>query len=118
MAQWLMNPASIHEDVGCGTLSGLRIWLAVSCGVTLRWGSDPALLWLWHRPAATTLIQPLAWEPPYASSVALKKKERKKERKKQDTSNSAVCKLCALSMISSTSESHKQDLINLSHYLS
>ena len=46
-----------------------------------RWhGSDPALLWLWRRPAATTPIQPLALELPYAAGVALKtKKERKKK---------------------------------------
>jgi len=40
----------------------------VSCGVGLRLVLDLALLWLWlwHRPAATALIGPLAWEPPYA----------------------------------------------------
>jgi len=42
----------------------------VSCGVGCRRGSDPALLWLWRRPVATALIQPLAWEPPYAAGVA------------------------------------------------
>ena len=33
------------------------------------------LLWLWHRPAAMAMvpIQSLTWQPPYASSVALKK---------------------------------------------
>ena len=31
------------------------------------------LLWLWGRPAA--LIQPVAWEPPYAAGAALKRKE-------------------------------------------
>ena len=36
-----------------------------------------ALLWLWCRLAAKALIQPLAWELPYAADVALnKKKER------------------------------------------
>ena len=35
-------------------------------------GSDPALLWLWHRPAAVALIQPLAWESPYAKGAARK----------------------------------------------
>ena len=33
------------------------------------------LLWLWWRPAAATLIQPLAWEPPYAAGAALKRKK-------------------------------------------
>jgi len=42
----------------------------VSCGVGCRRGSDPALLWLWHRPVATAPIQPLAWEPPYAAGAA------------------------------------------------
>ena len=46
----------------------------MSCGVGQRCGSDPALLWLWRRPAAVALIQPLAWEPAYAVSVGLKKK--------------------------------------------
>ena len=36
---------------------------------------DPVLLW----PAATALIPPLAWEPPYAVGVSFKKKERNKE---------------------------------------
>ena len=31
-----------------------------------QWVKDLALLWLWCRPAATALIGPLAWEPPYA----------------------------------------------------
>ena len=39
----------------------------------LRHGSTLALLWLWHRPAATAPIRPLAWEPPYAVGTALEK---------------------------------------------
>ena len=50
----------------------------MSCGVGRRRGSDPALLWLWCRPAATTLIRPLAWDPPYAMGVALKRQKIKK----------------------------------------
>ena len=46
----------------------------MSCGVGHRYGSDLALLWLWHRPAAVALIKPLVWEPPYAADVALKSK--------------------------------------------
>ena len=45
----------------------------MSCGIGRRHGSDLALLWLWHRPAATILIRPLAWELPCATGAALKK---------------------------------------------
>ena len=63
----------------------------MSCGVGHRCGLDLVWLWLWRRPAATALIQLLAWKPPYAKSVALKrpkqtkkkKKKKKKERKKR-----------------------------------
>ena len=36
---------------------------------------------LWRRSAATALIQPLAWEPPYAASAALKRQKKKKKKK-------------------------------------
>ena len=55
--------------------------IALSCGVGHRHVSDPALLWLWHRPAATAPIGPLAWEPPYATGVALEKTKRPKKKK-------------------------------------
>ena len=32
-----------------------------------------ALLWLWHRPEATTPIRTLAWETPYAAGAGLKR---------------------------------------------
>ena len=48
----------------------------MSCGVGHRCGWDPSLLWLWCRLAATALIRPLAWEPPYAVGVALKRKKK------------------------------------------
>ena len=60
----------------------------MSCAVGHRLGLDLALLWLWHGPAAEALIRPLAWEPPYALGVALKKKDlkkKKKERKRKKT---------------------------------
>ena len=44
----------------------------MSCGVGHRCGSAPVLLWLWCRLAGEALIRPLAWEPPYATGVALK----------------------------------------------
>ena len=46
--------------------------------VGCRCSLDPALLWLWCRPAATALIQPLAWGLPYAMVVTLKSKKKKK----------------------------------------
>ena len=36
---------------------------------------------LWHRLAAAALIQPLAWELPYASGATLKRPPPKKEEK-------------------------------------
>ena len=55
----------------------------MSCDVGHRQGSDPALLWLWHRPVATAPIWPLAWKPPYATGLALKSKKNKKTTKKK-----------------------------------
>ena len=53
----------------------------MSCGVGHRHGLDSSLLWLWHRLAAKALIQPLAWEIPYATGAALKSKKQKKKKK-------------------------------------
>ena len=60
----------------------------MSCDVGHRLGSDVALLWLWHRPAATAPFQLLAWKPPYATGAALKRQKKlnpiqKKKKKKQ-----------------------------------
>ena len=43
-----------------------------------RHSSDPTLLWLWCRLAATALIGPLAWVLPYAVGMALKRPKKKK----------------------------------------
>ena len=50
----------------------------MSCGVGGRRGLDPVLLGLWCRPVAVALIQPLAWEPPYAAGVAQEMAKRQK----------------------------------------
>ena len=73
------NPTRNHEvaDLILALLSGSGI--AVSCGVGQRRGSDPTLLWLWRRLAATAPIGPLAWEPPYAARAALKRPKEKKK---------------------------------------
>ena len=60
----------------------------MSCAVGHRRGSDPKLLWLWHRLAATALIRPLAWEPPYAAGAAqeiAKKRPKKKTKQKKNS---------------------------------
>ena len=59
----------------------------MSCGVGHRHSWDPVLLWLWHKLAATALIQPLAGELPYAWDVAIKSKKRKKKELSEKTSN-------------------------------
>ena len=53
----------------------------MSCGVGYRRGSDLGLLWLWCRPAAAALIQPLAWELPYTMGAALKRQNQKTKNK-------------------------------------
>ena len=78
VTQQVKNPTSIHEDVSL--IPGLAQWVAVSCGVGRRHGSDLALLCLWRKSAATASIQPLAWELPFAMGVALKKKKREREK--------------------------------------
>ena len=52
---------------------------------------DLVLLWLWRRLAATALIRPLAWEPPYAvGSVPRKGKKTKKMKIKKKFKNRKI----------------------------
>ena len=53
----------------------------MSCGVGRKRSSDPALLWLWRRPAATAPIRALAWEPPYAAGAPEEVAKRQKKKK-------------------------------------
>ena len=90
MSQWLTHPTRNQEIAvrSLASLSGLRIQHCHELCVGCRCGSDLALPWLWCNLAASALIRPLAWEPPYATGTGLKKKKRKEtnsHRKKQTT---------------------------------
>ena len=76
VAQWkrIRLVSMMMQVQSLASIGGLRIrcchklWCRSKTG-----GSDPELLWLWCRLVATAPIQPLAWEPPYATGAALKK---------------------------------------------
>ena len=51
----------------------------MGCGTGCKHSLDPTLLWLWCRLATAALIRPLAWEPPYATSAALKSKKQQQK---------------------------------------
>ena len=46
------------------------------CGVGHGHSLDPGLLGLKRRWAATALIRPLAWDLPYATGAAIKRKKK------------------------------------------
>ena len=77
------NPTRNHELAGL--IPGLTQWIkdpvAVSWDVGRRRSSDLALLWLWRRPTATSLIRPLTWEPPTCRRCGSKKTKRQKKKK-------------------------------------
>ena len=55
------------------SLSGLRIRC---CHELWQTRLESGIAVLWRRPAAVAPIRPLAWEPPYAAGVALKKAKK------------------------------------------
>ena len=78
------------------------------------------LLWLWHRPAATTLIGPLAWEPPYAAGVALEmakrqNKNKNKNKKNKKGGNFAICNNMERITLSEKSQTEKGKYCMISH---
>ena len=65
-----------RKQIRLGTMRmGVR-FLASIIGLRIRHCRE-----LWCRPAATALIRPLAWEPPYALDAALKRTKEKKKKK-------------------------------------
>ena len=74
------------------------------------------MLWLWCRPVAMALIRPLAWEPPHATSVALK---REREKKINMSKTKLCTMLCILvkGTLSSGPETRKWILTLLSFFL-
>ena len=64
----------------------------MSCDIGRRHSSDPVSLWLWYRLAAVALIQPLAWDPPYAVvGVGLKRPKKEKKKKKKERAGESRC---------------------------
>ena len=55
----------------------------MNCGEGHRRSSNPALLWLCCRLAATAPIQPLTWETPNAEGWAQEMAKRQKKKTKK-----------------------------------
>ena len=71
-------------------LSVLRIQHCHEFWCSLRYRLDATLLWLWCRLAAVAPIQPLAWEPPLAMGVVLKRQKQKNKKKPPKTKKPAA----------------------------
>ena len=100
VARWLRNRTSIQENAclipGLKGLPGAVVYVgqwvkeqALPGAVVYvghRRSSDPVLLWLWHRPTATALIQHLAgnFHMTYAVGTAPKRKEKKRRKKRKE----------------------------------
>ena len=63
------------------SLSGLGSGIVVSYGVGRRHDLDPALLWMWRRPADTAPIWLLAWKLHVLQVWPWKEKKKKKKHK-------------------------------------
>ena len=82
----------------------------MSCGLGCGCGSDPALLWLWHRLLAIAPNRPLAWEPPCAAAAALKRQKKDKTNKQTKTKTKTHTTECSLLTIAKTWKQPKRPL--------
>ena len=89
------NPTRNHEIAGL--IPGLAQWVRIQrchelwCRLQIWFRSHVAV----DEAGAVALICPLAWEPPYATNVALKSKKKKKERKKESAFSETDQKFCS-----------------------
>ena len=67
LPRWIKDPA-------CHSHSNME---SKPEGIGRRCGPDPMLLWLWCRPAAAGAVQLLSKELPYATSAAIKDKNKR-----------------------------------------
>ena len=74
VAQWLVNPASIHEDAGLilASLSGLRIQRCHELWYRLK-------MWLWGRPTAAV---PIGRTPSLGTSMCRRCSPKRQKRQK------------------------------------
>ena len=82
--KWIRLGTMSLQVRSLASLSGLRVRCCHELWCSRRPGLDPALLWLWCRPAAIAQIRPLAWEPPYATGAAVKRQRKKGKKGERD----------------------------------
>ena len=86
---WRRGNESDQYPWGCGFdpwphSVGRGSGVAMSCGVGRRHGSDPALLWVWCRPAAVAQIQPLVLELSICCECSPKKTNKQTNKTKKN----------------------------------
>ena len=82
MAQWKQLRLISMKMWALLSGSGIRCCCELWCRLKMQLGSYVAVAVAAARLAATAPIQPLAWELPYAESVAPRSKKKKKKKKK------------------------------------